>query len=363
MEVPTVAMEKTPMKQRVALLAAAALVMAACGGEAAVETTAPAPSTTVTTAAETPETTAAPETTTTEAEATTTTEAPALAASVSPQLRRIQAAMAQTQEVPSARMIGDITITGLEELDGEIRLSFEGAFDNRTGDSSFTIDLSSMADVMRAQMEAESTGGEEDEFGAAFAELFLGMFTKFEVRQIGDTVYMNNAFLASFAGEGTEWVASPVEPSDDPAGDFLQGAPTDPSELLDPFQKGNGEVVEVGQELVRGVETTHYQITYDKQALLDSAPAGERAQMQEELEQFGDEVVVDVWMDDKYLYKILFEIDGTGIDAPEGEGFERMTMVYEIYDYGADIVIEPPPADQVSFIDEGSFDFGFGLDD
>ena len=252
---------------------------------------------------------------------------------------------------------------GVEEFDGDIRMTFEGAFDNRTGDSSFAIDLSSIADAMRAQLESESAGGEEDEFGAAFAELFLGMFTKFEVRQVGDTVYMNNAFLASFAGEGTEWIASPAEPSDDPAGDFLQGAPTDPSELLDPFKTGNGEVIEIGPELVRGVETTHYQITYDKQALLEAAPASERAEMAEELEQFGDEVVVDLWIDDQYLYKILFEIDGTQIDAPEGEGFERMTMVYEIYDYGADIVIEPPPADQVTFVDEESFSFGFDLDE
>ena len=353
------------MRHRVALLAAAALVVAACGGEAAVDTTAApdAPATTVTTSA--PTTTAAPETTTTtEApQATTTTAGPALEASVNPQLRRIQAAMVQTEEVPSARMIGDISIVGVEEFDGDIRMTFEGAFDNRTGDSSFAIDLSSIADAMRAQLESESAGGEEDEFGAAFAELFLGMFTKFEVRQVGDTVYMNNAFLASFAGEGTEWIASPAEPSDDPAGDFLQGAPTDPSELLDPFKTGNGEVIEIGPELVRGVETTHYQITYDKQALLEAAPASERAEMAEELEQFGDEVVVDLWIDDQYLYKILFEIDGTQIDAPEGEGFERMTMVYEIYDYGADIVIEPPPADQVTFVDEESFSFGFDLDE
>ena len=33
-------MEMTPMKHRVAMLAVAALVVAACGGEAAVETTA-----------------------------------------------------------------------------------------------------------------------------------------------------------------------------------------------------------------------------------------------------------------------------------------------------------------------------------
>jgi hypothetical protein len=361
-------MEMTPMKQRVALLAAAALVVAACGGETTLESTVAdeVPATTVTVAA--PTTTAAvAETTTTETsvETTTTTEAPTLEASANPQLRRIQAAMAQTTEVPSARMLGDIRITGIEDFDGEIAFSFEGAFDNRTGDSSFSLDLSSFADVISAQIEAESTGTPEDEFGAAFLELFLGLFTKFEVRQVGDTVYMNNPMLVSFAGGETEWIASPADDGADFASDFLQDSPSSPNDLLDPFTNGNAEVVEVGTELVRGVETTHYQLVYDKESILESVPAGERSELAEELGQFGDEVVVDVWMDDQYLYKMFFDIDGTQIEAPEGESFERMTMTYEIYDYGADIVIEAPPADQVTFVEEEALSpgLGFGFND
>ncbi len=351
------------MRNRVALVAAAALVVAACGGEVAVETTAVADvvETTVTTVA--PQTTAAPQTTTTTRapETTTTTEAPVLEASVNPQLRRIQAAMTQTTEVPSARMLGDIRITGIEDFEGEIAFSFEGAFDNRTGDSSFSLDLSSFADVISAQIEAESTGTPEDEFGAAFLELFLGMFTEFEVRQVGDTVYMNNPMLVSFAGGDTEWIASPAQESDDIASGFLQDSPTTPADVLDPFKNGNAEVIEIGPELVRGVETTHYQLVYDKDSILESVPAGDRAELAEELGQFGDEVVVDVWMDDQYLYKMFFDIDGMQVDAPEGESFERMTMTYEIYDYGADIVIEAPPADQVTFVEEEALSPGLGF--
>ena len=356
------------MKQRVALLAAAALVVAACGGETTLESTVAdeVPPTTVTVAA--PTTTAAvAETTTTETavETTTTTEAPTLEASANPQLRRIQAAMAQTTEVPSARMLGDIRITGIEDFEGEITFSFEGAFDNRTGDSSFSLDLSSFADVISAQIEAESTGTPEDEFGAAFLELFLGLFTKFEVRQVGDTVYMNNPMLVSFAGGETEWIASPADDGADVTSDFLQDSPSNPNDLLDPFTNGNADVVEVGTELVRGVETTHYQLVYDKESILESVPADERSELADELGQFGDEVVVDVWMDDQYLYKMFFDIDGTQIEAPEGESFERMTMTYEIYDYGADIVIEAPPADQVTFVEEEALSpgLGFGFND
>jgi hypothetical protein len=273
--------------------------------------------------------------------------------------------MAQTTEVPSARMVGDIRIIGIEDFDGEIAFSFEGAFDNRTGDSSFSLDLSSFAEVITAQIEAESTGTPEDEFGAAFLELFLGLFTKFEVRQVGDTVYMNNPMLVSFSGGDTEWIASPADDSGDIASDFLQDSPTTPADLLNPFRNGNADVIEIGPELVRGVETTHYQLVYDKESLLESAPAGERAELEEELEQFGDDLVIDVWMDDEYLYKIFFDIDGTQIESEEGDSFERMTMTYEIYDYGADIVIEAPPADQVTFVEEEALSpgLGFGFND
>lgn len=350
------------MKHRVALLAAAALMAAACGGEAIVEpTTSAEPARSATTEAASPTTTAAP--TTTAVPETTTTEAPAPEASVNPQLRRIQAAMAQTTAVPSARMIGDITITGVEEFDGDIRMTFEAAFDNRTGASSFAIDLSSIAEAMQLQMESEATGTPEDEMGAAFAELFLSMFTRFEVRQVGDIVYMNNPMFAAFAGAETEWIAGPATDSVDVGGDFLQDSPSNPKDLLDPFAKGEGEVIEIGPELVRGVQTTHYQLVYDKEALLEAAPPGERAELEQEFEMFGQELVVDVWMDDDYVYKILFEVDGSQVDAPEGEGFESMTMLYEIYDYNTDVVVEAPPADQVTFVDEESLGFGLGFGD
>ena len=360
-------LEMTPMRTRVALLAAAALVVAACGGDVAVETTSVSDiaETTVTTAV--PVTAPAAETTTTAAqEATTTTEAPVLEAAVSPQLRRIQAAMSQTTEVPSARMSGDIRMVGMEGIEGEIAFSFEGAFDNRTGDSSFSLDLSSFGDLISAQIEAESTGTPEDEFGAAFLELFLGLFTEFEVRQVGDTVYVNNPMLVSFSGGETEWIASPAGESGDIASGFLQESPTTPAEVLDPFRNGNAEVTELGTEIIRGVETTHYQLTYDKESLLAAAPEGERAELAEEIEAFGDDLIIDVWMDDLYLYKVFFDVDGTKIEFEEGDdSFERMTMTYEMWDYGADIVIEVPPADQVTFVEEEALSpgLGFGFND
>ncbi len=352
------------MKHRVALLAAAALVVAACGGEAIVEDTTPTSTTSTTTAAEpTPNDTASTTTSSTAAE-TTTTPAPVIEAAVNPQLRRIHAAMAESSDVKSARMTGEITMTAAEGLGQDIRMAFEAAFDNRTGDSSFAIDLSSIGDAMRSQMNAEATGTPEDEFGAAFAEILLALFTKFEVREVGDTVYMNNPTWASMGGFETEWIAGPADENSDLETDFLQGTPTSPKDLLQPFTNGGGEVTEVGPELVRGVQTTHYQLVYGPDDVRSLAEAGEPDDFFSDFGDVSDELVIDIWIDDNYLYKLLIEIDGTQVDAPEGEGFESMRMVYEIFDYDADVVVEAPPADQVTFVDDlGMSGFGFGFGD
>jgi hypothetical protein len=358
-------MEMTPMKKRVALSAVAALVVAACGGEVALEEASPSPTTPITTA-----TTATPTpnelalTTTTVVEETTTTPAPTLEAAVNPQLRRIQASMAQSVEVMSARMTGEITMTDLEEFGQDIRMGFEAAFDNRTGDSSFAMDLSSLGDAIRSQMTEESAGTPEDEFAAAFAEILLALFTKFEVREVGDTVYMNNPTWAEIGGFDTPWIAGPSDENADLESDFLQGTPTNPKDLLEPFTNGGGEVIEIGPEVVRGVQTTHYQLIYGPEDVRLLAESGGPDDFYSDFADVSDELVIDIWVDDDYLYKLLIEIDGSQVDLPEEENFGAMKMVYEIYDYNADVVVEAPPADQVTFVDDlGMSGFGWGYED
>lgn len=293
-------------------------------------------------------------TTTTEA-APATTAAP-LEAAAGSSLRRIQAAMQQTSESPSVRMEGLINMSGAEGLDGDFSMSFAAAYDAATGNSSVTMDLSSMADLISAQAASES---EEDEFGAAFLELFIGMFTKFEVRQIGDTVYMNNPFIASMSGSETTWIASPIDPGTDTTGEFLNGSPTTPGELFEPFLEGGGEVLELGTETLHGVETTHYLIEFDREALIQAASEADRAEVEEELALYNDEIKAEIWATDEYIYRFKVDIDGAGIEAPEGESFDRMTMVFDMWDYGTSINIEPPPADELTFVDEASgFSFG-----
>jgi hypothetical protein len=53
------------------------------------------------------------------------------------------------------------------------------------------------------------------------------------------------------------------------------------------------------------------------------------------------------------------EIDGTGVATAPGESFDRMLMQYDLFDLGEAIVIEPPPAAEVTDIEDLEGSFGF----
>ena len=341
--------------KRIHLAVVTALVLAACGGSAA-DTTTSTDANAATTAAVAVTTTTTASPATTVAETTTTTDADREAVGGS-DLRRIQLAMAQSSQVESARMSGEIRIIGSPEFEGEFAISFAGAFDHTTGDSSFSIDMSSLADLI--DMGTETEAAPDDPFGSMFADLFLGMFTKFEVRQIGDTVYMNNPFFVSLSGAETEWVATPADGNTSMTGGFIGASPGDPSELLGAYGDADGKVEDLGTELVNGVETTHYRITYNTEDLLEGATDDERAALEESGALYGKTLDLDVWVTDEFVHKFVMDVDGSELDLPPDEQFDRMVFTYEISEYGEDVSIEAPPADQVTVIDADSLGMGF----
>ena len=86
-----------------------------------------------------------------------------------------------------------------------------------------------------------------------------------------------------------------------------------------------GDVEELGREQVRGVETTRYR------ALL-RPPGGTEE----------DALPVEVWIDDDGLVRRLRVTYGQ----------RAASVTVELFDFGADVDVEPPPADQVTDLDE-----------
>ena len=324
------------MRKLLYLLVVLSLVVAACGGsDDNAETTTTAAAGSATTAAGQDSTDAA--TTTEPSEQDSTTEAPAeettttagTAVASSPLL----AAIAQSTGAVAGRTEGSMTIIGAEGMapGAEFAIEFSGEFDNATGNSSIIMDMSGLLDA----------APEGEEMPPGFEDFFGDM----EIRTIGDTAYMKFGMFAMLGVE-TEWVRMTADDAGTAAGSF-GASPTNPSEMKNAFANENAEIIELGTEQVRGVNTTHYQIIMDVEAMMAEA---DEASI-EELENLGPlpadgKLPVEFWIgDDGNVYRMLFEFDGA--DVPDAD-FGSMRMVWEMFDYGADISIEAPPESDVT---------------
>jgi hypothetical protein len=316
---------------------ALALVLAACGGGAEETTTTAAENTTTTEGS--PTSTAASYTTSTSA-ATTSTEAGGSEASGD--LAALQAAMAQTVESAPSRVEGVIRMVGLAEAPvSEVEMPFSVVTDPATGDSSMVMDFGAMATI----------GGEE--IPPEMADLMGSM----EVREIGDTVYMKFPFFTAFLGADTEWVSMPAEQSDMADDVTPNTAPTDPGAFLESFQEAEGEVEVVGSEEIRGISTTHYRIMIDEQ-WAETLTEEEMGDLEEQGFSPDATFPLDLWVDDDGLvHRMSIVAEASQLEDAEGE-FESMTMTFDFFDFGQPVTIEPPPADQVTDMDELMGGFG-----
>lgn len=323
---------------RVALIGLA-LVLSACGApEVGSETS--------TTATGAEQTTSVPATTTTAPDTTTTTQATTTTRAESSELAAFMSTLQSDTEITSGRMEGSIEMTGLDVAEAgisEATILFSTAFDTVTGNSSFLMDMSSMAGAIETD--------DEDPL-AGMADAFLG---EMEFRQIGDRVYLRFPLFTSMFGAQTDWVSMPAEESDDFTTTF-ETMPSDPNEILDAYEGADATIEDLGTETVNGVQATHYRISLDTEGM--DLTEAERAEL-EASGLFADGLIpMDIWVSEEgYMVRMVMEIDGSGIDAPPGEQFERMTLRYDMTDINGEVVIEPPPASEVTDIEdlEGGF--------
>lgn len=161
-----------------------------------------------------------------------------------------------------------------------------------------------------------------------------------EFRLIGTTGY------ARWLVKGkTYWVRSDES---GPSGDAtellipLPGTPTTPRDVLARVVAASDETEKLGEEEIRGTKTTHYRARVNVKKLVQQLPPKDRPDDAD-----GAEFVpVEVWIDeDSRLRRITTEesVDGG-----------KMTMAVELYDYGVDVDVEPPPEEET--ITEDEFD-------
>lgn len=231
----------------------------------------------------------------------------------------------------------DFTITmQIPEQEGPVTLSGEGAFDYEARRGRLTYDFG--------------------ELFAALGQTLPGADEPVEIVLDGNVFYMKFGLLSNLVPGVKPWIKFDLESLAGREGldlsQFQSINQGDPSQILE-YLRAAGSVEEVGTEEVRGVETTHYKGVIDLDRVAGLAPADVRDQLRQSIDQLEEqtglsELPVEVWIDgDGLPARIQYSFDGSVLSGGEGEGFTTI-FTMELYDWGADVTVEPPPASEVT---------------
>ncbi|MCS7006491.1 MAG: hypothetical protein RMM28_07735 [Thermoleophilia bacterium] len=261
---------------------------------------------------------------------------------------QLSQAASGSAEARSGRFAFSVRVEAAE-LEGQLSVAGEGAFDAEAGRASFEVDLSG--------------------FGAILGSLFAGLagrggpdlddpdLWRIATIRDGATTYVRLPALAEQLPPGKTWLrAEDGEPlrmkglGIESLTRLTQPDPKEPLRVLEALERLAGELEVVGEETLRGVETTRYRATV-------TAESVERAAAKESGHDLGgltgqlvgqsgiSEVPIEVWIDGEgLLRKLSLEAEAMrpGASAPS-----RAAVSFELWDLGEPVEITVPPPSEV----------------
>ena len=125
-----------------------------------------------------------------------------------------------------------------------------------------------------------------------------------------------------------------------------------PESYLESLKGAGADVAATGRSEVDGVAVTRYEGTIDPEVAIERADPDKRSQLRSMLRQSG--------MNQPMPFVAYVDDDGVlrrqemtmSMSPPGGEGGISVALTVDYYDFGADVSIDPPPADQVRDISE-----------
>ena len=228
-------------------------------------------------------------------------------------------AAAATREEGSARFSMTVEISGGPTAG---TITGEGAFAGRRGN--VTLDLSDVG------------------AGGAFVD------GKMEAIFDGLVLYMKfPSEIAQALPGGKAWIRLDLAALGKEQGlDFEQLAQAtqgDPSQSLDYLLAAGDDFERVGAEDVRGVETPRYRGTIDLEKVVEQAPAGTREAYRRLVGLSGTSTIpAEAWIDGEgRVRRMRYE------QPLPGQKDALTTTTVELYDFGAEVDAEPPPAEEI----------------
>lgn len=199
---------------------------------------------------------------------------------------------------------------------GQVRVTGEGVVDNASG----TVEL-----TITPQLPPEAQQSGQGELGPI------------QMRVVDGAVY-----LRGVPGQADgQWLRQRVPA----ATGGQQGLGGDPTQTLQQL-RAMGQVQDAGTATVRGVETTRYTGSIDVGKLVEQ-PGADTEQVRQAVEQLRaagvEQIPVEVFLDDqgrpvRTVQTVELTVQGTQLTT---------TTTTELYDWGVDVDVQPPPADHV----------------
>lgn len=181
-----------------------------------------------------------------------------------------------------------------------------------------------------------------------------------EVRLAGSAMYVRMPFLQAVAPQLKPWIKVDLRETGKKLGVDLDalmqlGNQADPTKALD-LLRAAGKVEELGDATVRGVKTTHYKGTIDLERYVNQLgkTAGTKAaarSLRKALEATGVTTMpVELWIDENSLLRrMAYE---QTVSAVAGPAPTTVKMTMDLFDYGVDVKVVTPAADQTSSFEE-----------
>ncbi len=236
---------------------------------------------------------------------------------------RIAQAATKTSDSESARMSMTMDLKGGAQ---DVSITAEGAMEFATQKLSMTMNLGDMG----AQV-----GMDEIDMLADGTTIYM-KFPNHEQLQL-PTPWVKMDLDAMAGMQGMESLS--------------QLSNNNPANSMEMLRGVSEEVEEVGTEDVRGTFTTHYKATVDLDKALEQVPEENREVVEKLFDGMGvDTLPVDIWLDEEGLLRrqrMTLDLSKMG-GATGGGGPTESVVDLELYDFGADVDVAPPPADEVT---------------
>lgn len=187
--------------------------------------------------------------------------------------------------------------------------------------------------------------------GAATFEMAL-MGQTFEMRTDGETLWMKMPAMALPSGVEGSWLEVPLDEVPGVAPGGLAGAPSDG--YVEALRGLSSEVEELGTEEIDGVDTNHYRFDVSIEAALEQLDEEDRASLEQSFAQLDgvDTFPVELWItDDGLPIRQVMTMDLADADADAGVA-GTMRIQFDMSDFGIDVDVEPPPAEEIVSFDE-----------